>query len=187
MIGGHFPNITEFNKFDISTHYYQDDLTWCIQRARLFSFLVNTYLMADPICWLLIIFAVGYGLGFLLYIGIQFDLEYEQRNHRDWHYTTLIIMLPTVIGVNQRYQPGFFSLKIIYFVVIMMCIIHFQIFFHHGTRCLKIPFRHSQKSTVSEIVENGFRLSGSMEVLSMMKFDERVIVLQSIRENYHFK
>lgn len=166
--------MTLLKKFEFSTYYYQDDLTWCIQRAKFFSFLLNAFLMADPECWLLIIFAVGYGLGSLLYIGIQFDLKYEQRNQRDWHYTTLLIMLPTVIGINQRYNPGFFSLKIIYFVVVMACVVHFQIFFFQGNRFLKIPVRHSQKSTVTEIIAKDFRLSGSNEVLSMIKFDERV-------------
>lgn len=134
--------------------------------------------MADPEVWLMIIFGVGYVLGFLLYIVIQFDLKYEQRNQRDWHYTTLLIMLPTVIGFNQRYQPGFFTLKVIYVVISMICVVFIQIFFYEMARFLKVPVRHSQTSTVAEIVEKDFRLTGSTEVLTMIKFDERVIVMK---------
>lgn len=150
-------------------------MTWCIQRAKFFSFLLNIFLIADPEVWLTIIFVVGYGLGFVLYVVIQFDLKYEQRNQRDSHYITLIIMLPTVIGTNQRYQPGFFSLKIVYFVIVMACVVHFLIFFYEAARSLEVPVQRLQKSTVAEIIAKDFRLAGSKDVLSMIKFDERVI------------
>lgn len=178
-MGGYFPNLTSLNKFAISTFYSQDDFTWCVQRAKFFSFLLNLFLMAQPEVWLLIIFGVGYVLGFVLYIVIQFDLKYEKRNRRDWHYTTLLIMLPAVIGINQRYQPGFFSLKVVYFIISISCVAFFQIFFYEMVRFLKVPVRHSQISTVAEIIAKDFHLSGSTEVVSMIKFDKRVFLIKS--------
>lgn len=83
-------------------------------------------------------------------------------------------MLPTVIGVNQRYQPGFFTLKLIIFVISMACIAHWQIFLFKLVRFVKIPIRHTQIATIDEIVEKKFRLTGSEDVLSLISFDRRV-------------
>lgn len=176
MVGGRFPNISTSsqNNLIMSRAYYQDDLTWCIQRAPFYSYMVNFLFLADPECWILIIFGVGYVGGFLLYIGIQFDMEYKRRNQHDWHYTTILIMLPAVIGVNLRYQPGFFTLKIILFVISMACIVHWQIFLFKLVRFIKIPIRHAQIATIDEIVTMDFRLAGSEDVLSLISFDQRV-------------
>lgn len=165
---------SSLSHFAMSRAYYQDDLTWCIKRAPFYSHMVNAFFLADPECWILIIFGVGYVSGFLLYFGIPFDLEYDRRNQHDWHYTTLLIMLPLVIGVNQRYQPKFFALRLIYFVISLACIAHWQIFLFKLVRFVKIPIRHPQIATIDEIVERGFRLAGSEDVLSLISFDQRV-------------
>lgn len=175
VIGGIFPNVSFLEDFTLSTAYYQDDFTWCVQRSKFYPVILNFFLIATPECFILIIFGVGYVTGLILYAIIQLDVEYKYRNQRDWHYTTLLIMLPAVIGVNQRYKPKHFAIKILYFVIIVACVVHWQLFFYALIHYFQTPLHRPQISTINEIIENGFRLCGSSEVLSLISFDEKVI------------
>lgn len=136
--------------------------------------LVNTFLAATPASWLTLIFGVGYGSGLLLYIMIQFDLEYEHRNHRDWHYTTWLIALPAVIGVNQRFHPKHSAIRLYYGLMLLVMMVVWQSLFWYGFPFFQDPTQFAQTATVDEIVEDEFRLVGSTEVLSLISHDSRV-------------
>lgn len=180
MVGGVFPNVSFIDKFTISSSYYQDDLTWCIQRSGYYSMIISFFLIATPECFILIVFGVGYFTGLLLYVIIQLDVKYVYRNQRDWHYTTLLIMLPAVIGVNQRYQPQRIVFKLLFFVIIMACVVHWQLFFYALVRSLQMPKHRPQISTIDELIEHEFRLCGSTEVRSLITFDQKVLFIQNV-------
>lgn len=154
--------------------YYQDDLTWCVQRAGHFSMIISALFAATPECWLLLIFGIGYTSSFLVYIMIQFDLEYKHRNKRDWHYISILVILPAIIGVNQRFQPKFMPLRMFYGLIILIYVFSWQAIFLLGYRYLKEPIPRTQVSTITEIIYNNYRLSGSSETLSLISFDDRV-------------
>lgn len=172
--GGLFPNATFNDNFSHSKRYYQDDLTWCIQKAKNLPMIFNIFVSATPECWLLLIFGVGYTCGFLFYIMIQFDLKYEKRNQRDWHYTTWLISLPSVIGVNQRFQPKSHSLRFFYGFYLVVAMFAWQNIFLLVIPFIKKPIYRPQISTIHEIIKDEFRLAGSTEVHSLISFDERV-------------
>lgn len=138
------------------------------------------------------IFAVGYTTGLLLYLLIQFDLDYKKRNKHDWHYTTWLIALPAVIGVSQQFHPKQFILRLFHGYMLFMLMLAWQRIFYHGVRFLKYPNQFHQKSTTTEIIEYEFRLAGSVEVFEMISFDERVIFfyfkffIETLLNNKHF-
>lgn len=131
--------------------------------------------MATPVCWIIIIFGVGYVSGFVIYIMIQFDSEYSHRNQRCWHYTTWLVTLPAVIGINQRFHPKYYPLRLFYGLLLLNSFVIWQIFCYNMIRFMKYPVHRLQISAVSEIIESDFRLSGSTDVLSLISFDQRVI------------
>lgn len=157
-----------------SKPYYQDELIWCIQRAKYYPWVINILWAATPECWILLIFGVGYISGFVIYIMIQFDVKYKNRNQRDWHYTTWLVALPAVIAVNQRFRPTYWPLRMFYWLLLITMVVLWQIILFHCVRFIKIPILRPQISSINEIIEDEFRLVGSNEVLQLISSDDRV-------------
>lgn len=141
--------------------------------------LINLFLAATPECWLLLIFGVGYSVGFVLYIMVQFDSNYEKRNQRDWHYTTWLVALPAVIGFSQRFHPKYGPLRIFYGFILIMMIFIWQIALYLGVRFIKVPVQRPQVSTRAEIIDWEYHLAGVPEVLGLISFDNRVNCLKN--------
>lgn len=174
LAGGLFPNITTLGTFASSRPYFQDDMTWCILKSKNYPMIINAFLAVAPECWILLIFGIGYGIALLIYIMVQFDLKYNQRNNRDWHYTLLLITLPGIIGFNQRFKPKSTSLRIFYGFILIMMLFIWQIVYFKAIRFIKIPMQRPQISTVDAIASHSFHLSGSLEVKALISFDTRV-------------
>lgn len=174
LVGGLFPHSTFPDTLAISQPYYQDNLIWCIQRAKNVSWMWNIFLAATPECWLTLIFGVGYISGAVIYIMIQFDSKYKRRNQRDWHYTTWLIALPAVIAINQRFQPTYGPLRVFYVLLLLTMFILWQIILFFGVRFIKFPVQRHQISTIHEIIDDDFRLAGSDTVFQLISHDERV-------------
>lgn len=137
----------------------------------------NLFLVGTPECWIILIFGIAYPTGLILYIMIQFDLKYEKRNQRDWHYATWLIALPAVIGINQRFQPKCSPIRIFYGFILIMMIFLWQIVFYFLVRFIKIPYPRPQVSKIVEIIDWEYRLSGPIEVFHLVTMDERVCLL----------
>lgn len=149
-------------------------MTWCIQKSKDFPLIINLFLAATPECWILLIFGVGYSTGLVLYIMVQFDLKYEKRNQRDWHYTTWLVALPAVIGFSQRFYPKSGQLRLFYGFILIMMIFTWQIVLYLGLQFLKVPVQRLQVSKIAEIIDWEYHLSGSAEMLHLISFDQRV-------------
>lgn len=178
VVGGLFPNSTFLNAFSISTPYYPDELIWCIKTAKCYPIMFSLFFIARLDSWL-IVFGVGYIIGTLIYVHIQFDVEYEHRNRRDWHYAVVLTALPMVIGVNQRFYPKNFTLRLSAFYFMMAFVLAWSAIFLELIRFIKVPVQHVQVSTVSELIQREFRLAGSAEVDSLIAFDQRVAIFFS--------
>lgn len=147
--------------------------------------LVNTFLAATPECWLFVIFGVAYGAGSLLYIMMQFDFEYTHRNDRDWHYIIWLIMLPALLGVNQRYHPHHSLIRLFYGSLLVLMVFAWQPLFWYGYPFFQKPTQMHQISTIDEIVHNEYRLVGTPEVKSLLSHDTRVIRKSSFNFDVH--
>lgn len=120
------------------------------------------------------ILACGYAYGILVYILIQFDTQYKERNIRDWHYTTLLVALPSVIGIGQRYRPISWNIRIFYGAILIAMVLAVQVAVVYWYTFLQIQAPMHQISTVDEIVANDFVLKGSMAVKNAIDFDKKV-------------
>lgn len=154
--------------------YDQDDFTWCVQKAPKLPWIFSLVTALSPTVWLLLIFGYGYGSGFLLYLMIQFDEKYEQRNNRDWHYMTWLVALPSVLGTSQRFRPHSVKIRFIYSFFLIAMIFLVQYAFVNLYTFIQIRFPKHQIKTVEEIVYNDLMLMGSEQVRRILEVDEKV-------------
>lgn len=167
-IGGIFPNVNLLQHMEISVTYASDDLTWCVQKAGIMPmFLAQMLSIATPESWFGIIFIYGYPCGLILYFMIQFDLKYEQRNNRDWHYTTLLVALPACIGVSPRFCPAGSFVRVFYAFMLISALFFFQILFTRTYEALHKQVPWNQVSSLGELMENDFRIIGSQEAFNL--------------------
>ena len=174
LVGGLFPNSTTLSIFAGSRPYFQDELTWCIQKSKTYPMIINAFLAVSPTCWFILIFGVAYGITVVIYIMVQFDLKDNQRNKRDWHYTLMLITIPAIIGFNQRFKPKSTSLRFFYGFILIMMLFIWQIVYFKAIRFIKVPMQRPQISTIDDIASRGYYLCGSHEVKAVIQFDERV-------------
>lgn len=146
--------------------------------------IINAFLAVAPECYFILIFGIAYGVGFMIYIMIQFDLKYVQRNRRDWHYTLILITLPGIIGFNQRFKPKSTSLRMFYGFILIMMLFIWQIVYFKAIRFIKVPMQRPQISTIDSIVNHEYNLYGSIEVKTFISFDKRVKSFVSLLKRY---
>lgn len=158
----------------ISLPYYQDDFTWCVQKAPKLPWIFSLMNALTPTVWLLLIFGYGYGAGFLLYLMIQFDKQYEQRNNRDWHYMTWLVSLPAVLGTSQRFCPQSAIIRFIYAFFLIAMIIFVQYAFVNLYTFIQVRFPKHQIKTIEEIVYNELILMGPEQIRTMLQVDQKV-------------
>lgn len=174
LVGGMLPNTTFLSVFSMSKSYIHDDLMWCLPKSKNYPMIINVFLSVAPECWFILVFGIGYLAGLIIYIMVQFDLEYKNRNKIDFHYAIFLIILPGIVGISQRFKPKFIPLRMFYGFILIIMLFVWQVIFFKGIRFIKIPVQRPQISTTDELTENQFDLTGSNEVLDLITFDGRV-------------
>lgn len=137
--------------------------------------MIRFFSLADPYCWILILCA-PFGVGLFLYVLIQFDIEDKHRNHRNFHYIMIMIILPGITGINQRYNPNHQMLRLLTFYCSAIFVLGWVVFFFQLLRFIKVPVQFAQISTAADLVDNRFRLSGSNNVFSLITTDKMVFL-----------
>lgn len=165
------PNISDAV---FSIPYFQDDLTWCIQKAGKSPWIINLLQCPTPTVCVVFIFGYGYVYSFLLYVLIQFDTKYKQRNNRDWHYAAILISLPSAIGLSQRFRPVSWNIRIFYGVILLANLLAVQVALVHWYKFLQIQTPMHQIASVEEIIANDYALMGSAAVKNAIDTDQKV-------------
>lgn len=178
VIGGHSNAFScdVLGNYDIklSNPYFQDTFAWCVRNSGFYPIYLNFFFLATPECWIFIIFGFGYGSGFILYIFIQYDPNYQYRNIRDWHYTTWLISLPVTISMSPRFKPIYGPLRIFYGFMLIIGMLISTFLLTYSINSLGRPLRQYQIHTQQEIISNKYRLFGSREFLEDIKFESKV-------------
>lgn len=193
LIGGLIPNLYAMGILSISRPYYQDDLTWCVQKSKNYPMIINLLSAATPECWFLMIFGVGGISALIMYFMIQFDLNYEMRNNHNLVHMIVLVALPALIGINQRFHPKFMPLRIFYGFLILIMVFAWQSIFLLGWRFFSVPAQRPQTSTVDELIDYDFRLAGSVDAFAFISQENRVkwnfmdfnLFLWSDRRNFY--
>lgn len=175
LIGGLFTDYLG-NQSDVmvSFPYFQDDFIWCIQKAALLPWIVSVMTIMSPACWFIFVFGYAYLAGFVLFLLIQFDLDYKQRNNRDWHYLTWLVSLPSVTGFGQRFHPRGWKLRLFYAWMLIAMVFTIQICTCYLYKFLQVRVPRYQVTTIQEINSYGYILMGEARVRHLIMADDQV-------------
>lgn len=176
IIGGLYPVYNNSKRFIVSTPYMQDELTWCVRKADKMSWLSTFMTGTSASVWITLVFGYGYGSGFVLYLMLQFDKGYRQRNNRDWHYTTILIALPTFIGISQRFHPKAWTARIFYGCMLLGMFAFTQIGTTYLFKFFQVRFPKHQIATIDELASNDYTLMGSSRVRNLIRLNEQVSI-----------
>lgn len=173
---GKFANLLADGQMAASIPYYQDKLIWCIQHAQKYPIFINFFFIIPSEMWIFIL-TVGFtGVSILIYFLIPFDENYGYRiKHYDMFYCFLWIVIPAVTAASCTFNPKKFRLRTVYWLLLvcpMLFHIMIGIFLFNF---MNYQFYLYQISTVDEILDANFRLTGSIEVLNAIKQDAKVI------------
>lgn len=174
IVGGLKPNRTISSNFILSSPYMQDNLTWCLQKATAKSWIMSFMTAISPATWILLLLGPIYGTSCILYLMMQFDRNYEQRNNRDWHYTVILIALPMLTGLNQRFQPKSWSIRVFYGCMVLSMFAFAQIGATFTFKYIKLQFPTYQMATVEELARNEMILMGSEHAWDLVRTSKMV-------------
>lgn len=174
FVGGLFPNVSSLGAFTFSKPYYQEELVWCIQRAKNYPMVITVFLAVTPLMWFILVICIGGAVALITYIMIPFDLKNPRRNFIDFNYVALLIVLPMVIGCNLRHFPQKLPCRMFYAYTLLTAFFLWQLLFYFGARFIVVPVQRHQISTVRELNENNYHLIGTKEAFHLIQFDKRV-------------
>lgn len=168
IIGGIPQYFYDSKRIKSSIAYYQDDYTWCVQRARLLPLFLNIPNAAPGVAWASL-FIVCFANGLILFIFMQFDRKDAQCHTRDVFYATLLISMPAIIGISQRFHPKYWPLRIYYCSMLFEGIFIFAVGLSFALECLKKSIWAHQVYTIAEIIENNYRLAGTRTIAEIIQ------------------
>lgn len=173
VLFGGIPTHTQDSKhFNSSIAYYDDDNTWCVQRAKITPPFISFMHVADPAVWLLVV-GLGYVNGLILYFFVKFDTKNENQK-LNLHLTIYLISLPSWIGISQRFNPKYWPLRFYYFFTLLFGSVPFGIVLCYFGTFLRFRIRKQQIQTVTELFEMDFKLFGTDEVLKSIQQQQTV-------------
>lgn len=186
--GGKFTDFHHDKRIATSIPYYQDKLIWCIQHAKKYPIFFNFFFIIPFEMWVVII-GVGFVLvSILTYFLMSFDPNYEYRIERyDVLYCFLWIVMPAITGIGCSYNPKRFIHRLIYWLLLVCPMLFHMMIGAFLYNFMNYQFYLYQISSVEEILDAEFRLTGSAEVLDVIEQDSMVKCKGIIiRKNGHY-
>lgn len=172
-MGGLPTHLFGLDNLTSSTSYYQDDLTWCIQRAKFLPLYFNYFYITDTIVWLIIVILL-LTLATVFYLWTQFDLKYKYRNHHDW-FSLCFAVLGAYLGISPRFKPMHTVPRVLYALLLLLSVLVVSLVGFYLLNFMKVPIPYQQMKSLDEIIDADYRFMGSLDVLNAIKHNQKVI------------
>lgn len=167
MIGGLGETELTRKKLSSSIPYYTDDLTWCIAKAGLAPTWLNVFKIFDVSTWIVI------AVMLLLTTIVLHKFKKSDRNHENLGWSFLITLSMTISNPGH-YQPNKFFIKI-FFMTLAIYGMNFGAAYHSILiSVLTSPRYDKQISSLNEILNNNFKISGGHHILTYFKENNEV-------------
>lgn len=144
-----------------SVPYLADDLTWCVQRAKLKPEFLNAMLLFSPTVWVILTITL-YFVGFCYYFLLLFNDE-KQRMY-DIHYCVFCISMRSIIGSSVALDLKRWHIRLFYLNLTFFSIALFGISFTRIMAVLEDRHRFEQTKTIQSLEDYDFALAGSLDV-----------------------
>lgn len=144
-----------------SRAYFQDDMAWCVKRAKYRSIWRQVFAPVDFMV-LLCIFAVALPL-----IWITFGFAGFQRRPFDiW--TSAFLIARTISGTASNLIPEKTSLKIFYMLYLHLGFIVTNVFVSDLFAIITLRFQGNRITSFDEIVRENFRLAAEQDTMNSL-------------------
>lgn len=167
MIGGLGETELTRKKLSSSIPYYTDDLTWCIAKAGLAPTWLNVFKIFDVSTWIVV------AVMLLLTTIILHRFKKSDKNNENLGWSFLITLSMT-ISTPGHYKPNKFFIKI-FFMTLAIYGMNFGAAYHSILiSVLTSPRYDKQISSLDEIINNNFKISGGHHILTYFKENDEV-------------
>lgn len=158
IIGG-FSSYHGTNDFVLSSSYFSDDLTWCIQKSGLKYGYLQVMSSFTAGGWCLIVFS-GYLFGFILFVMLKFS--YNEKS-LSIHHTTYLIMLPMYLNMPPLFK--YKSISMLLFTV-PFCLFSLNIFCRVFSEVhMLVSRRFYQNYNFVELQDNNYKFGTTFDYL----------------------
>lgn len=159
IIGGiRFENFNS-TKFVASAAYAQDDMTWCVGRAKAIHRWKNVYYIPKDI--------ETYTIGALMYIatifGAYFLTTFEKKPLDLFH--CAILSVQTLTGQSSTFNPKRFVMRFFYVMFLLIAFWLTQFFCAFLVTFMSSVLYETQIASIDKIIGHGFQLAGDPDVV----------------------
>lgn len=142
--------------FEATFSYYHDELTWCVQKSQPIAVWKRILRMClDPK-----VLAIHTAMCFCAVLAAYFFQQYENSQPRwDWN-TMSLKAFSCFCGVPIRYSPKNVSSRVLFTFFLFGSLIFGVVFNGYMAKSLTTPSFFDQITSIKEIVDNRFELTG---------------------------
>lgn len=161
--------ISNASKLLPSMAYEQDDITWCISRAKQIPLWLNFFHFAEGIgLWMMTLSA------FILATAFVFLLtSFEEQPLDIWHVLTLAF--PTLLTFVSWFKPKGSLLRLLFIITLLVAFLWSCIFNAFFFTVLTHPKYTTQLKSISEIIQEDYRLVTDINILSHLA-DQKLVL-----------
>lgn len=182
IIGGIHSNMLNSTKFVTSSPYMQDDLTWCVKRAKAIPRWKNIYYIPQDV--------ETYVIGFIVYtlsiVSIYLLTAFEDK---PLDFTLCnVYSIGCLAGFGYAYTPKKAATRFIVSIFFMSTFWMTQIYLSYLITYLRITLYENQIGTLGEITRKNFHLAGANRPMSgHISMVREILLFQFFFEFYFFK
>lgn len=149
-----------------------DDFTWCVQKAELRSAFIDLYANGKWYTWALTA-VLGVSLGASFYLVSACDRKLQARNENIFYFW-LMVAIPTIFGINQRFHPKHTMIRIAYMTSLMGYFFAMSIWAQNLYQYLSVPHLDHQVNTYQEMNDLSFHIATTNESFLNFLIDDNV-------------
>lgn len=170
IIGGIHSDRIQSTAFEASNPYIQDDLTWCVSRAKEIPRWMNVFYIPKD--------AQTYLSGILLLIltlfAAYFLTTFEEKP-LDFLYC-IILTVQTIIAFPSIFNPKGILLRLHYALFLIIPFWLTQIYSAYLFTFISQVLSEHQIATCSEIADQRFRLTGDLNIIDHIRVKDAVTI-----------
>ncbi len=167
-VGGLYENPISRRLLSPSIPFFQDDLTFCVAKAKLAPTIWNVFVIFDSTMWLTTSFIL-----FLTTIVIHFYVKFEDV-YRDNIFWSFLIALRFTITQYAHYSPRKFFIKI-FIALFLFYGMHINAAYSSSLiQVLTRPVYEDQIQNVRDAINSNFQFKGGENTLVFFEKDDKV-------------
>lgn len=176
LIGGYVQGFDSTDYFSHSILFGQDDVTWCVPRAKPNAVYFNMFKVADETT-LKIAMILFTTFCITFYVFWKFDEEPGYQG-RDMAHIALLVVLPMFLAfsVSRKFQATHGKTRILYTLASFYGILLTTIFCCFVLSLITITYREKQVSNVDELIQRGFQVKCTATTFAMILHQTKVII-----------